>query len=201
MGSAVMSRDVAEDNGIPAAIRVTGLLLGTEQQDIARARQFKAADTPALRELMADRVDPDAPQSEVFAAALGRLQAIVTGLLITLDRLAASAPAPAVPDDMAPSGPAAGAGHLNPYEQAAERYEQATTRFRLAETESARLMQQASDEWDAAQDNLRQYEESPGIPRPEYRWWTDAVAGKCSHGGHGWDGETCTDAPAVPVTS
>jgi len=26
-------------------------------------------------------------------------------------------------------------------------------------------------------------------------WWERAVAGACSHGGHGWDGETCSDAP------
>jgi hypothetical protein len=28
-------------------------------------------------------------------------------------------------------------------------------------------------------------------------WWERAVAGQCSHGGHGWDGETCSDAPAA----
>jgi hypothetical protein len=27
-------------------------------------------------------------------------------------------------------------------------------------------------------------------------WWERAVAGLCSHGGHGWDGDTCSDAPA-----
>ena len=26
-------------------------------------------------------------------------------------------------------------------------------------------------------------------------WWEQAVAGVCSHGGHGWDGDTCSDAP------
>lgn len=26
-------------------------------------------------------------------------------------------------------------------------------------------------------------------------WWERAVAGACSHGGHGWDGDTCSDAP------
>jgi hypothetical protein len=26
-------------------------------------------------------------------------------------------------------------------------------------------------------------------------WWERAVAGVCSHGGHGWNGETCSDAP------
>jgi hypothetical protein len=28
-------------------------------------------------------------------------------------------------------------------------------------------------------------------------WWERAIAGECSHGGHGWDGETCSDAPSV----
>ena len=26
-------------------------------------------------------------------------------------------------------------------------------------------------------------------------WWQRAVSGTCSHGGHGWDGGTCSDAP------
>jgi hypothetical protein len=25
-------------------------------------------------------------------------------------------------------------------------------------------------------------------------WWEAAKAGRCSHGGHGWDGEACDDA-------
>jgi hypothetical protein len=28
--------------------------------------------------------------------------------------------------------------------------------------------------------------------------WERAIAGQCSHGGHGWDGETCDDAPPNP---
>lgn len=31
-------------------------------------------------------------------------------------------------------------------------------------------------------------------PNPNPAWWERAVAGVCSHGGHGWDGETCSDA-------
>jgi hypothetical protein len=34
-------------------------------------------------------------------------------------------------------------------------------------------------------------------PGPD--WWVRAIAGTCSHGGHGWDGETCSDAPAELV--
>ena len=30
-------------------------------------------------------------------------------------------------------------------------------------------------------------------------WWERAIAGLCSHGGHGWDGETCSDAPEGSV--
>ena len=26
-------------------------------------------------------------------------------------------------------------------------------------------------------------------------WWERAISGTCSHGGHGWDGDTCSDAP------
>lgn len=31
-------------------------------------------------------------------------------------------------------------------------------------------------------------------------WWERAVAGVCSHGGHGWDGEVCSDAPEPAST-
>lgn len=37
---------------------------------------------------------------------------------------------------------------------------------------------------------------SPAGANP--RWWETAIAGTCSHGGHGWDGDTCSDAPAEP---
>ena len=32
-------------------------------------------------------------------------------------------------------------------------------------------------------------------------WWERAVSGTCSHGGHGWDGDTCSDAAAGHVTA
>ena len=42
--------------------------------------------------------------------------------------------------------------------------------------------------WDGFTDELG---DEPG---PE--WWQAAVSGQCSHGGHGWDGETCNDDAA-----
>ncbi len=39
---------------------------------------------------------------------------------------------------------------------------------------------------------LYENEQCTGNPR----WWENAVAGICTHGGHDWDGETCSDAPA-----
>jgi hypothetical protein len=35
----------------------------------------------------------------------------------------------------------------------------------------------------------------PGQPTPNPAWWEAAIAGLCSHGGHGPDGDTCSDAP------
>jgi serine/threonine-protein kinase RsbW len=36
-------------------------------------------------------------------------------------------------------------------------------------------------------------EDLGGEWRPNPAWWEAAKAGRCSHGGHGWDGETCSD--------
>lgn len=30
-------------------------------------------------------------------------------------------------------------------------------------------------------------------------WWERAITGLCSHGGHGWDGDTCGDAPVTDL--
>ena len=30
-------------------------------------------------------------------------------------------------------------------------------------------------------------------------WWERAIAGVCSHGGHGWDGDTCSDADSEAI--
>ena len=32
-------------------------------------------------------------------------------------------------------------------------------------------------------------------------WWERAVSGTCIHGGHGWDGDTCSDAPATQAAA
>ena len=61
---------------------------------------------------------------------------------------------------------------MNAYETARERLElanQACRELRVAKTllESAQTTVEA--EWAAATRNLRQYETSPGIPKPEYR--------------------------------
>jgi hypothetical protein len=34
-----------------------------------------------------------------------------------------------------------------------------------------------------------------GLAAANPDWWERAIAGICSHGGHGWDGDVCTDAP------
>jgi hypothetical protein len=41
-------------------------------------------------------------------------------------------------------------------------------------------------------------EDLGGPWRPNPQWWEAAKAGCCSHGGHGWDGETCSDDDGRP---
>ncbi|HEV2452391.1 MAG TPA: hypothetical protein VGS62_10760 [Streptosporangiaceae bacterium] len=57
----------------------------------------------------------------------------------------------------------------NPYEEACERFNRASANYPKAKAESERILREANDEYDAAQDNLRQYESRPGIPLPQYR--------------------------------
>jgi hypothetical protein len=57
----------------------------------------------------------------------------------------------------------------NPYEEAAERFARADQNYPKAKAEAFRILQEADDEWAAAQANLRQYESFPGIPLPQYR--------------------------------
>jgi anti-sigma regulatory factor (Ser/Thr protein kinase) len=45
---------------------------------------------------------------------------------------------------------------------------------------------------------LAEVEDAGGTWRPNPEWWEAAVAGRCSHGGHGWDGETCSDDDGRP---
>jgi hypothetical protein len=63
----------------------------------------------------------------------------------------------------APASPAA------LYEQACERYSAACANYPKAKAEADRILREAEDEYDAASANLRQYEISPGIPKPECR--------------------------------
>lgn len=58
---------------------------------------------------------------------------------------------------------------LNPYEAACARFERISrSRSEIIKAAKA-VIQWADDEYDAAQAELRQYEASPGIPKPEYR--------------------------------
>ncbi len=58
----------------------------------------------------------------------------------------------------------------NPYAAAVERYERARENYyRTAPAEAGRIMREAGAEFGAAEADLRQYEQSPGIPKPEYR--------------------------------
>jgi hypothetical protein len=57
----------------------------------------------------------------------------------------------------------------NPYEAACERFKKISGSIQAIERAAMDTIQQASDEYDAAQANLRQYESQPGIPLPQYR--------------------------------
>lgn|SRR5487761_935269 len=57
----------------------------------------------------------------------------------------------------------------NPYEAACERFNRASANWPKAKAEAEQLLREADDEWNAARANLRQYEQSPGIPLPQYR--------------------------------
>lgn len=57
----------------------------------------------------------------------------------------------------------------NPYEAACDRFNEASENYPKAKAEAERILREAEEEYEAAQANLRQYEVSPGIPRPEYR--------------------------------
>lgn len=57
----------------------------------------------------------------------------------------------------------------NPYEAAGYRFARASENYPKAKAESERILREAEEEYEAAEANLRQYETSPGIPKPEYR--------------------------------
>lgn len=58
---------------------------------------------------------------------------------------------------------------MNPHEEACERFNRASENYPRAKAESERILREANEEYDAAEDNLRRYESAPGIPLPEYR--------------------------------
>lgn len=57
----------------------------------------------------------------------------------------------------------------NEYEAAARRFNLASARYPQMAAAAERMLNEASDEFDAAQDNLRLFESYPGIPLPQYR--------------------------------
>ena len=58
---------------------------------------------------------------------------------------------------------------MNDYEREGERLTRAMTRLAIAQDMANRIMAEADAEYRAAEKNLRQYEESPGIPLEQYR--------------------------------
>lgn len=62
---------------------------------------------------------------------------------------------------------------VNPYDMACDRFERISRLAPEIHKQAKAIAQWAEDEYEAATADLRQYERSPGIPRPEYR--PDAV--------------------------
>jgi hypothetical protein len=67
---------------------------------------------------------------------------------------------------------------MNDYERACERFNRISGSIAEIQQEAKAVIQWAEDEYAAAQDNLRQYESSPGIPLPQYRTRHDTQAAK-----------------------
>ena len=57
---------------------------------------------------------------------------------------------------------------MNAYEAACERFGRASRNYQQAKAAAERILCEASDEYDAAEASLRQYESQPGIPLPQY---------------------------------
>lgn len=57
---------------------------------------------------------------------------------------------------------------MNDYEKACQRFERINRDLKGIVETAHKMILDAYDEWDAAQENLRQYEEMPGIPKKEY---------------------------------
>lgn len=58
---------------------------------------------------------------------------------------------------------------VNAYEEACERWRLAVENHRKALDEAVLMIEQAEAEHRAAEKNLRKYEDSPGVPKQEYR--------------------------------
>lgn len=99
-----------------------------------------------------------APAYIVRAAILGIMRAVIAELARTcsLEALAETGRA------LQAAGPA------NPYEAAAERFCAAESARSAAREEASRIMAAADEAYDAASEDLRQYESRPGIPLPQY---------------------------------
>lgn len=57
----------------------------------------------------------------------------------------------------------------NPYELAVERFNRISASIQAIKDQAQSVIQWAEAEYDAASENLRQYESQPGIALPEYR--------------------------------
>jgi hypothetical protein len=57
----------------------------------------------------------------------------------------------------------------NPYEAACARFNAAVRNHAIATAEADAMVRAADDEWEAANANLAEYEDRPGIPKPQYR--------------------------------
>jgi len=155
---------------LPAAYNVAGIILGCEQVMIERARQFERAGSITELRALCTVIDLDAPNDRVYAAATGGMQAILTGMLILIDRLA-DAPGPCGRYNAhtahgncpgtAPEYPSDQVETIgNDYERAVNRVEQATARLWAAEQE----VSDANDECLEADQALARLEAAPGIP-------------------------------------
>ena len=58
---------------------------------------------------------------------------------------------------------------MNDYELACERFNRISQDFAKIVEAAQGVITWANEEYEAAQDSLRKYESSPGIPLPEYR--------------------------------
>ncbi len=58
---------------------------------------------------------------------------------------------------------------MNTYEQACQRFERISRDRQHIQEAARQVIDWADNEYEAAQENLRHYEQAPGIPLPEYQ--------------------------------